>query len=817
MTLKDRGESITRMVQTTFAPNPTMAAAHHGFMGGVNIADMIKTQYLFKYLGEVSSSVGAMGPLFTLFVIMMYDSVAKAFPKILERGLDYAWILFAALYAKFTTTATDSSDNPNSTNANATNTTKSAMSNIALPASEFLADKPLAPPPGDARAFIMFHRGGDAAAPMPQGGGKSAQKDSGITNSDLYIEAIITHVAGLTDVRSLEFNGSEFLPNFGDPICIENDIWFQLVTLNGRTPKTMAPETAAKKTGKMLTDLFEMQATAGATNTVFGVDKQAGALPQITFRLSSYANGIKHIHRFVEEIYVRYQQEKQNKLGSNVYYFDMITTGKDGSYRPSLTPTHCIYTKSRFYTNRTLRNVYFHEARALERRINFFMNRRDWYDRKGIPWTLGVTIWGTPGCGKTSTIKAIANMTGRHIFNISLPEVKTREMLKDLFYNDEVRVTSNGKTDILHIPIAQRLYVIEDIDAMSSVVLRRDGAEVKAAEEEKKAAEHEELQRQMKEVQRSQQTGGTLTLDTMFEFQAKKKEAEKQEDALDLATFLNVLDGIRETPGRAIILSTNHPRRIDPAILRPGRCGDMILQFRKHDRSMIREMIEGFYDAEMPTDLVAMFEGAADLDEKWTPAEVSQVLFMNMGDMLGAVRALIHEDPRRLFGFLDEEEREEKEREKAREAEMEAMMKGMIVQEDHTPCPTLIIEEVKTCEEVPEINEEATEFREVEVPTAEMPAAEMPAAEVPVVEVEEHKDNDKVVHLDANDSDDIGPVKEEELGYNTLIAKLQSTLKPDIQMTTTIDDVINSPMFKNFLGNSDNNENDDINDRYVKF
>lgn len=42
-------------------------------------------------------------------------------------------------------------------------------------------------------------------------------------------------------------------------------------------------------------------------------------------------------------------------------------------------------------------------------------------------------------------------------------------------------------------------------------------------------------------------------------------------DALNLAGLLNVLDGVVDTPGRLLVLSTNHPEVLDPALIRPGR------------------------------------------------------------------------------------------------------------------------------------------------------------------------------------------------------------------------------------------------------
>ncbi len=60
---------------------------------------------------------------------------------------------------------------------------------------------------------------------------------------------------------------------------------------------------------------------------------------------------------------------------------------------------------------------------------------------------------------------------------------------------------------------------------------------------------------------------------------------------LDLATLLNALDGVRETPGRIMILSTNYPERLDEALLRPGRF-DLLLEFAKHDREVLKQHIE---------------------------------------------------------------------------------------------------------------------------------------------------------------------------------------------------------------------------------
>merc|ERR1711941_184416 len=42
-------------------------------------------------------------------------------------------------------------------------------------------------------------------------------------------------------------------------------------------------------------------------------------------------------------------------------------------------------------------------------------------------------------------------------------------------------------------------------------------------------------------------------------------------DDLNLAGLLNVLDGVVDSPGRILVMTTNHPEKLDPALIRPGR------------------------------------------------------------------------------------------------------------------------------------------------------------------------------------------------------------------------------------------------------
>merc|ERR1711862_960630 len=50
-----------------------------------------------------------------------------------------------------------------------------------------------------------------------------------------------------------------------------------------------------------------------------------------------------------------------------------------------------------------------------------------------------------------------------------------------------------------------------------------------------------------------------------------------KKDKLNLSGLLNVLDGVVDTPDRILIMTTNHPEQLDPALIRPGRIDKKIL------------------------------------------------------------------------------------------------------------------------------------------------------------------------------------------------------------------------------------------------
>ena len=266
----------------------------------------------------------------------------------------------------------------------------------------------------------------------------------------------------------------------------------------------------------------------------------------------------------------------------------------------------------KFYTNRKFENLFGPEIDVIRNRVEFFCKNKKWYDKKGIPYTLGLLLSGQAGAGKTSTIKCLANETHRHIININLNNDITKNQLESLFFN-EVIFTLNvatGKTEQFCIPLEHRIYVLEDIDCQSDMVMERSLKTNPILP--------------MPLPSKNTETGSAGPQDTS--------------QKIDLSFLLNLLDGILETPGRIIIMTSNHPKLLDHALIRPGRI-DVIADFKKCDNETIIEMIEYFYDVTLDdteNDLIMQL-----IDYTISPAEMGKIMFENFNDYTHAIKKVV--------------------------------------------------------------------------------------------------------------------------------------------------------------------------------
>ena len=275
------------------------------------------------------------------------------------------------------------------------------------------------------------------------------------------------------------------------------------------------------------------------------------------------------------------------------------------------------YHSSEIHASRGLSSVALDEPleKLLLHDLANFHTDKAFYERMGLPYRRGYLFSGKPGTGKTSLINAISATYNRDLYYVNLKEVQDDAALQSAF-------NSVPKNSII---------VFEDVDAQSAVVHSRErrvalrGLLRKAEEKrerEKKERERLEKERKKAEKKRRKDAGeessgeedgedeeadaskeaglpllpqeledgedtssviglagdegfgggfGGLKLGRMVGFGQDGVGASSLLGGFTLSTLLNCLDGHTLAEGTIIIMTSNHPEVLDPALIRPGR------------------------------------------------------------------------------------------------------------------------------------------------------------------------------------------------------------------------------------------------------
>ena len=447
---------------------------------------------------------------------------------------------------------------------------------------------------------------------------KDSIKSSSITiqirisdHENIYGQALLDYITNNNNTKHITYKKQNFILNQKDIIEITDDLFVNL-------KENKTSEAASDKTP---------------------VDIEQ------TIELFSYKKTTHELRTFLNKISYEYELKLKNKLGDHIYYFNQhpmnlpadSTGKKDFSKLPSTT----IFTMKKFQTNRKFSNLFGPEIDVVKKRVEFFIKNKKWYDEKGIPYTIGLLLSGQAGAGKTSSVKCLANETNRHIININLNNDITKTQFENLFFNEVLSVlnTSTGQTEKYSIPLDQRIYVLEDIDCQSDLVMERS---LKNAP-------------QVNEVQPN-----TTSLESVKTNPNKpdtyNNPTQTGGEKLDLSFLLNILDGVLEIPGRIVIMTSNYIDKLDHALIRPGRI-DIIANFKKCVNKTLIEMIEFFYDISLIENDKKRILNLREFIV--SPAEMGKVMFENFDNFRNTIDTL-----EKMCEEKEEEEKEEEEKEK---------------------------------------------------------------------------------------------------------------------------------------------------------
>ena len=200
---------------------------------------------------------------------------------------------------------------------------------------------------------------------------------------------------------------------------------------------------------------------------------------------------------------------------------------------------------------------------------------------------------------------------------MSLKIIKTKRQLERFFFENTYN-EANEKGDI---SFDKKIIVFEDIDCIGDIVLDRNKREEKSTTI-KSDSDNIKIGDVLQSICELNESGTTKLMSKI------------NEEAITLDDILNLWDGIRETPGRILIISSNHYDKLDPALVRPGRI-DITHELNNVSHNTLAEMYLNLFEKEIDREKLLNVE-----EFLYSPAEVINIYVANKNEEAFMTRLL---------------------------------------------------------------------------------------------------------------------------------------------------------------------------------
>jgi len=261
---------------------------------------------------------------------------------------------------------------------------------------------------------------------------------------------------------------------------------------------------------------------------------------------------------------------------NKIYHF--IYQGSEDNYNCIFISEQLIDYEEKESCHETLDTIFNEHSQTLKAAVTK-LEDKDYYIRTKTKRKLGYLFEGLSGCGKTSTIMAIANQFKRHIIEIPMTRVKTNKQFEWIFNMKEIEDIKVKKSEMI--------IVFDEVDRCKFF---------------------SSLNKKKKSLK-------------------EKENKSEKNDKLNLGFMLSRLDGIGNYDGIIIIATTNDITKLDPALYRSLRLTR--IHFDKSRTVDIKNMINLHFP-----DYQYNKKDEKDLDKfdrKFTPAHIKMLLIESMG------------------------------------------------------------------------------------------------------------------------------------------------------------------------------------------
>jgi len=345
-----------------------------------------------------------------------------------------------------------------------------------------------------------------------------------------------------------------------------------------------------------------------------GRKKQAPG-PVSTMRMTVEGNDLSVIQeflleRFHEEVDLAYP--KPDSDDDKQYMFEM-NSSENRHNNNSL-----MWFRTPFSTNKTFRTVFFEQKQMLIDTINHFQNKTGpWAPERERPNKLVIMLEGLPGTGKSGSIKAIANMTKRHILSINASDLKDDSQVARLFRDEGMHFVTAGQWRNEVLEQNKRILVFDDLDCTGNTdwLLDRKKKKDKSSDDDGFMTFF---------GPDAPPLGGKSNKRGKGKFKGFGSDDKMFNSGPTLGGLLNVLDGVSELNGQIVILTTNHIDMFDPALYRAGRV-DLRITMGYASGADLIGMVECAFMSSVSDEQKESLMAAASVC-RWTGSDIQELL-----------------------------------------------------------------------------------------------------------------------------------------------------------------------------------------------